>query len=344
MDIDLFISHNAATWRRLDELTKRARTRVGRLTPQEIDELVGYYQMTSSHLSHARAAYRDPGLTMQLSALVAQAGGVIHRGKRRPGSAVRDFFVWRFPGAVYQSGRFILVSALLLLVPALLAGFWLARDDRALDTAMPEETREAYLEEDFENYYSEDSAVNFGSAVLINNIQVSFIAFAGGVLLLPTAFVMVNNGYFLGQAAAVFVSVGQFDKFMGLVAPHGLLELTAVVIAGAAGLRMGWSIVAPPADQSRIDALGAEARRAGVVVLGLMLAFTVAAFIEGFITGRGVDTWLRVTIGVAAQLAFVAWIVFQGREASRRGVSGELGELELGWDELAAARERAWAA
>src|SRR5690606_22304382 len=135
---------------------------------------------------------------------------------------------------------------------------------------------------------------------------------------------------------------GQLGKFFGLILPHGLLELTAVVVAGAAGLRLGWALIAP-GDRTRGEALGAEARQAGIMALGLVVAFVTAGLIEGFVTGRGVPTGLRVAIGVAAEAAFVTWIVTQGREATARGVTGAIGELDRGWDELAAARERAWA-
>lgn len=343
MDIDLFIARNTPAWDRLNELTSRARRGLSRLAPAEIDELVGLYQRTSSHLSHARTAYGEPGLTMRLTTLVSQASGVIYRGRSRPGRAVRDFFVWRFPAAVYQSGRFIAASAALLLVPAVAMGVWLANSDRALDVAWPDAVREAYLEEDFEAYYSSDSAANFATEVTVNNIQVSLTAFAGGILLcIPTAFVLAINGAFLGEAAGLFTSVGEEAKFYGLILPHGLLELTAVVIAGGAGLRLGWAIIAP-GDRTRAEALGAEARRSVLMVLGLMVAFVTAGFIEGFITGRGVPTGLRIAIGVAAELAFLSWIVVQGRAATARGLTGEMGELDRGWEELAAARERAWA-
>lgn len=342
IDIDLFMARNAADWDRLNELTSRARRGMKRLSPQEIEELVDLYQRVSAHLSHARTAYRDPALTMRLTTLVTQAGGVIYRGRSRPRAAVVDFFVWRFPAAVYQSGRFIAASAALLLLPALAVGAWLAASDRALDIALPEAIRDAYIAEDFEAYYSSDSATNFATQVTVNNIQVAFIAFAGGILVcLPTAWVLASNGANIGAAAGAFASVGELDRFFGLVTPHGLLELTAVVIAGAAGLRLGWAIIAP-GDRRRGEALGREARRAVVVVLGLVVAFAVAGFIEGFITGRALPTWLRIGIGVAAETAFIGWIVVQGGKATSHGVTGETGELDRGWEELAIARERAW--
>jgi uncharacterized membrane protein SpoIIM required for sporulation len=343
VDIDLFIARNTPVWNRLAELTSKARGGLGRLDPVEVDELVVLYQRVSAHLSHARTAYRDPSLTMRLTTLVTQASGVIYRGRSRPGSAVADFFAWRFPAAVYQSGRFILVSALLLLVPAVVMGVWLGTSDAALDAAAPEAVRETYVTEDFEDYYSSDSAANFGTQVTVNNIQVAFMAFAGGILVcIPTAAVMIFNGANVGMAGGLFADAGQLDKFFGLILPHGLLELTAVVIAGAAGLRMGWAIIVP-GDRSRSEALGAEARRAVLIALGLTVAFVMAGFIEGFVTGSGVPTALRIAVGVAAELAFVLWIVVQGRAATLRGLTGEMGELDRGWDELAAARERAWA-
>jgi uncharacterized membrane protein SpoIIM required for sporulation len=343
VDIDRFIARNASSWERLGALTSQARRGMSRLAPAELDELVSLYQRTSSHLSHARAAYGDPGLTMRLTTLVSQASGVIYRGRSRPGRAVRDFFSWRFPAAVYQSGRFVAVSAALLLVPAVAMGVWLANSDEALELSAPEAVREAYLEEDFEEYYSSDSASSFTTQVTVNNIQVAILAFAGGILLcIPTVFMLAYNGLNVGVAAGQFAAVGEEAKFFGLILPHGLLELTAIVIAGAAGLRMGWAIIAP-GDRTRGEALGAEARRSVTIVLGLMVAFIAAGFIEGFVTGRGAPTALRVAIGVVAEIGFLSWIIIQGRTATARGLTGDLGELDRGWDELAAARERAWA-
>jgi uncharacterized membrane protein SpoIIM required for sporulation len=343
VDIDTFITRNQATWDRLDELSRRAGRGARRLAPTEVDELVDTYQRVSSHLSYARAAFADPVLTGRLSRTVGQAAGVVYAARSRPVQAVSDFFAWRFPAAVWQSGRFVLASALLLLVPALAVGAWIATSDAALDASAPEAVRQAYLDEDFESYYSSEPASQFATEVTVNNIQVAFTAFAFGALLcIPTALIIAFNGANLGFAGGLFADAGQLDKFFGLILPHGLLELTAIVIAGAAGLRLGWAVIAP-GDRTRAQALGREARRAGVIALGLVVAFVAAGIIEGFITGRGVPTGLRVAIGVVAELVFVGWIVVQGHAATRRGVTGEMGELDRGWDELAAARERAWA-
>jgi uncharacterized membrane protein SpoIIM required for sporulation len=342
VDIDRFIARNAPAWDRLDELSSRAGRRLHRLTPREVDELVELYQRVSSHLSHARVAYADPALVGRLTRLVSRANGVIYATRSRTLRAIADFFAWRFPAAVWQSGRFIAVSAALLLVPALALGAWLGTSEAAIEATGPEAARREYLDEDFESYYSSEPATQFATEVTVNNIQVAVMAFAGGVLLgIPTVVMMALNGANLGLAGGLFADAGELGRFFGLILPHGLLELTAVVVAGGAGLRLGWAVIAP-GDRTRARALGDEARQAGVIALGLMLAFLMAGIIEGFVTGRGVPTGLRVAIGVAAEAVFVTWVVVQGRAASRRGLTGAVGELDRGWDDLALARERAW--
>jgi len=135
---------------------------------------------------------------------------------------------------------------------------------------------------------------------------VGFLAFALGVLLcLPTVYVLVLNGANLGVALGLFAAVGEQPKFWGLILPHGLLELTAVFVAGATGLRLGWTIV-DPGDRPRLVALAEEGRRAIVVVVGLIA-------------------------GVLAEVVFVTYAVVEGRAAAAQGLTGALGEDRAAW-------------
>jgi hypothetical protein len=144
--------------------------------------------------------------------------------------------------------------------------------------------------------------------------------------------VLIANGLMLGRWAGVFLFAGQADRFFGLIIPHGLLELTAVVIAGGAGLRLGWSIISP-GDRSRSAAIADEGRRSVTIVLGLILVFGVAALIEAFVTPSPLDTSARVAVGVVAWLAFLAYIVSKGPAAVARGDVGRLGVPRARWDD-----------
>ena len=198
----------------------------------------------------------------------------------------------------------------------------------ALEAAVPKETRELIAQKEFRDYYRSDAAQNFAGQVTFNNIQVSFLAFALGVVpLVGTGSVLVLNGLNVGAVGAVMHQAGQGPQFWGLILPHGLLEITAVVVAGAAGLRLGWAVVAP-GDRSRRDALAQEGLRAVVLVGGLVVAFCVAGFVEGFITPSGLPTALRVGVGVAVWSAFLTYVVVLGSRAERAGLTGLLGESE----------------
>jgi uncharacterized membrane protein SpoIIM required for sporulation len=327
VDIDRFIVRNAGAWQRLDDLTARARKSGSRsLAPAEIDEFVALYQRTAAQLSHARGYYDDPGLTARLTTLVASANAALYGTRPFSVRGLGRFFTETFPAAIWYSRRFVLASAALMFVPMLIFGVWTANSERALDVAVPKEQQDALLESRFEDYYSSEPASEFSTKVLINNIQVSFLAFAGGVFLcLGTAVILVQNGINVGIAGGLFAHAQEAGKFFGLILPHGLLELTSVTIAGAAGLRIGWAIIAP-GDRPRSAALAEEGRRSVVIVLGLMLCFVVAGIIEGFVTPSGLPTFARVGVGTMVELAFLTWIVTRGQSAVASGLTGTFGE------------------
>src|SRR5438477_5517536 len=326
MDVDTFLTTNQASWDRLSWLVGRAGRRVRRLSPDELEELVALYQRTATHLSYARTSYHDPALTATLSSLVARAGAVVYGSRPRTVRALGRFFAITFPAAVWYSRRFVAVSAALFLVPAFAIGLWVASSPRAVEATGPKAVREAYVNQDFEQYYRSAPASEFASHVFTNNVQVSIYAFAAGILLcLPTALILMVNGANVGVAGGLFASVGQQAKFWGLILPHGLLELTAVFIAGGAGLRLGWTLI-DPGDRTRRAALAEEARRALAIVAGLVVVFAVAGTIEGFVTGSSLPTWARVGIGVLGEAVLLSWLVIRGRAAAARGLTGAYGE------------------
>jgi uncharacterized membrane protein SpoIIM required for sporulation len=328
VDIDRFIARNQPSWERLEALAGR-RTRT--LTTAELDELIGLYQRASGHLAYARTHFREPGLLARLTMLVAGAHGAIYGRRSAATGTLRRFLLTSYPAAVWHCRRAVLASAAFLLVPAVAVGIWLGVSDAALDAAMPEELQEALLASEFEDYYSSAPAQDFTSLVTINNIQVSVVAFALGALLVPGALILVYNGVNVGVAAGLFASAGRLPEFFGLILPHGLLELTAVVIAGGAGLQMGWALVVP-GDRTRSAALAEEGRRSVVLVLGTIGAFVVAGVIEGFVTPAPIPTVLRVAVGVLVWVSFLAWVIGRGRVAAAAGFTGHPDDDLPAWD------------
>jgi uncharacterized membrane protein SpoIIM required for sporulation len=333
VDIDRFIAQHQTEWARLDQLSGLTERRQRNLSADETAELVTLYERVSTHLADASHRFPEPSLHRRLTTSVAAAHSKIYGRRRFSIRPVVSFFSSTFPGAVWASRRFILVATALLFVPAIAMGAWLANSESALDAEIPPEAREIAIEEEFEQYYSSEPAGQFATTVFVNNVRVAILAFGAGIFFcIGAAWVLIENGLLLGRWAGVFLFAGQGDRFFGLILPHGLLELTAVVIAGGAGLRLGWSIISP-GDRTRGAALADEGRRSVTIVLGLVVVFGVAAVIEAFVTPSPLDTAARVGVGVVVWLAFLVYIVSTGPAAVARGDVGRLGVPKARWDD-----------
>jgi uncharacterized membrane protein SpoIIM required for sporulation len=313
MDIDAFVVRNQGAWSRLGQLTTRARG-PRQLSPDELDELILLYQRTSAHLADARVTYAsDQALIGRLTLLVSDAHNVLY--------SQRDVELWRslrtfttrtFPRAVYEIRWFVLISALLTAVPWAVFNVWLAVSPRAVSATGPAALRDQYIHGDFADYYRSGTSSAFANQVFWNNVRVAILAFAAGILLcVVTALLIAYNGANVGVAGGLFTNVGEWQKFWGLILPHGLLELSAVIVAGAAGLRIGWTVI-DPGDRTRAAALAEQGRRAGTVLMGLVVAFLLAAMIEGFVTGRPWPTSVRLGIGVTAFFGYWGWTIAFG--------------------------------
>lgn len=332
MDLDKYLAIHRPAWERLSELTKEGRPGIRKANPEQIAELVRLYEQASTDLSVVRSTYRDPAVISHLSRLVSTAGTLIYGTRPRRWRDAGRFFTLTFPAAVFRARKFIAVAAVFTLLPALIAGVWIAESPTAGERIMPPALRDAYLNHDFEAYYESENASQFSTKVYTNNVQVSITAYALGIFAgIPTAYVLVLNGANLGLAGGLFTHFGEATKFWGLITPHGLLELTSVIIAGGAGLQVGWAVIRP-GDRKRSTALTEEGRRAVVLIFGLFFSLGIAGLIEGFVTGQPWPTWLRVGIGVVAEVAFISYLVSRGKIANNEGLTGALGEHDnRGW-------------
>ncbi|HEX6446426.1 MAG TPA: stage II sporulation protein M [Streptosporangiales bacterium] len=320
MDLDVFVAVHTDEWRRLDELVRRRR----RLSGAEADELVELYQRVSTQLSVVRSSSPDPGLVTRLSSLVARARSAVTGAHTPAWRDVVRFALVVFPAVAYRYRRWWLVSALGSLAVAAAFGAWLVANPHVLTQLAPPSYLKEYAQHDFQAYYGEYQASHFASEVWTNNVWVAAQALAYGIMLgIPTAFVLWQNAVNLGVSGAVMIVYGKGSLFFGLIAPHGMLELTAVFLAGAAGMKLGWTII-DPGPRRRLDALAAEGRAAVSVALGLVVVLAVSGAVEAFVTPSPLPTWARVGIGAVVEAAFLTYVIVFGRRAVRAGETGDL--------------------
>ncbi|MEV0177660.1 stage II sporulation protein M [Streptomyces sp. NPDC050803] len=326
MDLDVFVTAHRAEWDRLEALLRRQR----HLTGAEADELVALYQRTATHLSLIQSSAPDPQLTGRLSQLVARARSAVTGTRRASWRDVTRFLTHGFPAAVYTSRHWWVPTALLSILVSALLGWWIGTTPEVQASIAPsDELRELTRPGgQYESYYSTHPAASFAAQVWTNNAQAAALCLVLGVFLgLPVIWVLFQNMLNLGVGFGLMSSAGRLDTFLGLVLPHGLLELTAVFVAAGTGLRLGWTVI-DPGPRTRRTALAEEGRAAVGMAIGLALVLFVSGAIEGFVTPSGLPTWARITIGVIAELAFLAYVYVLGGRAVRAGTTGDVEESE----------------
>jgi uncharacterized membrane protein SpoIIM required for sporulation len=326
MDLDVFVSAHRAEWDRLDALLRRQR----RLNGAEVDELVTLYQRTATHLSLIQSSAPDPQLTGRLSRLVARARSAVTGSRRASWRDVTRFLTHHFPAAVYRSRHWWVPTALLSTLVATLLGWWIGvHPEVQASLAAPDALREMTRPGgQYETYYSSHPAASFAAQVWTNNAQAAAMCLVLGIFLgLPVLWILLLNMLNLGVGIGLMSSAGRLDVFLGLILPHGLLELTAVFVAAGTGLRLGWTVI-DPGPRTRRVALAEEGRAALGMAIGLALVLFVSGAIEGFVTPSGLPTWARISIGVLAELAFLAYVYVLGGRAVRAGDTGDVEEHE----------------
>ncbi len=328
MDIDAFVAAHRGEWERLEALTRRS----GHLDGAEADELVDLYQRTATHLSAVRSAAPDPVLVGRLSSLVARSRGALTGTRAATVRDLSDFFVVRFPAAVYRARWWWISTGVVFVVVALALGWWVSDNpDVQAQLLRPDQVRQL-VDTDFASYYRSDPAGSFAFHVWTNNAWLTALSIAsGGLGGLPIPFLLAQNAVNVGVIGGFLAAHGRLGLFFGLILPHGMLELTAVFIGAGVGLRLGWTIVAP-GEQTRTVALARQGRAAVTVALGLVAVLAVSGVIEAFVTPSGLPTWARIGIGVLAWGAFVGYVLVLGRRAVLRGETGDLDPTSVGDD------------
>lgn len=325
MDLDRLVTTRRPSWDRLRVLTKKRR-----LTGEEADEFVELYSQAATDLSTVRSSAPDPALVAELSTLVARARGRTTGTRRLSTSDISRYFLVTFPLVVYRARWWVLAVAAAFVVVSFGVGAYVASNPDVQQALVPPAHAEELVNQDFESYYSSAPATSFAARVWTNNAWVAAISLAfGGLLGIPVLYVLWSNASNVGVAGAVMASGGRLDLFFGLILPHGLLELTAVFVASALGLRLGWTWIAP-GSRTRAQAFAEEGRTTIAAIIGLTVTLLASGIIEAFVTPSGLPTWARIGIGVLALGAFTAYVVVFGRRAAAADIDPDLDESESG--------------
>jgi uncharacterized membrane protein SpoIIM required for sporulation len=320
VDVDAFVLAHRPTWDRLEALVKRRR----QLTGAEVDELVDLYQRVSTHLSMVRTASNDSVLIGRLSGLVARARSAVTGAHAPLWSEFTRFWTVSFPVVAYRSWRWWLGTAVAFFVVTVLIALWVSGNPEVRASIGTPSEIDELINHNVASYYSENPAGSFALQVWVNNSWVAAQCIGFAILLgIPIPYVLFQNAANLGLIAGLMVDANKADILLGLLTPHGLLELTAVFLAAAAGMRLGWSVIAP-GNRPRGQVLAEQGRAVVTVAVGLIAVLLVSGLIEALVTPSPLPTFVRIGIGLAAEIAFLAYIFHFGQKAARAGETGDI--------------------
>lgn len=324
MDLDALAAARAAEWQRLGELSARRK-----LTGAEADELVARYQSASADLAEIKSAAGRAPQGDVVSTLLAAARLRLTRVSANPLRALPRFFALQLPAALYRVRWTTLVIAAVFVAVGIVVAAWVANDPALVAALGDRASLQYYADEEFTNYYSENPAAVFAGTVWTNNAWIAAQCVLFGITGFWPVMVLIQNAVGVGTAAAVMFAFDRGDVFVLFILPHGLLELTCIFVAGAAGLHIFWAWIAP-GPRTRTEALAAAGRSLATIAIGLLLALLVSGIIEGFVTAQPWPWPVKIGIGAAALAAFVFYMLFVGGRAVRAGETGDLSEAEVG--------------
>ncbi|GAA1841700.1 stage II sporulation protein M [Microbacterium koreense] len=330
MDLDALTAARREEWARLDELS---RTR--NLSGRGADELVTRYRAASADLADLKTSAGRTPQGDHVSTMLARARLRLTGTPEDPLRQIPRFFAVQLPAALYRVRWTTLLIAVSFIAVATLVAFWISGDPARVATLGSQLQLEYYAEEEFTAYYSENPAAEFAGAVWTNNAWIAAQCVMFGITGVWPLMVLVQNAVGVGTAAAIMLAFDRGDVFLLFILPHGLLELTCVFVAAAAGLHIFWAWVAPGA-RTRGEALAAAGRSLATIAVGLVFALAVAGLIEGFVTAQPWPWAVKIGIGALALAAFVFYMVGIGGRAARRGETGDLTEYETGTPTLVA--------
>lgn len=316
MDLDALVVARTPAWQRLDALV---RTR--RLTGAESDELVRLYRGTAADLSTVRSAAPDPEVVARLSQLLGRARARIAGSHEPRWSQVARFVVMLLPAALYRLRWWTLGVAVAFVAIGVVSGWWVATNPTALDAMGSPAERQAYVDQAFSSYY--DASAGFAAMVWSNNFWLTWLCIGGGITAVVPVGFLVFNAISVGAAGGLMAAYGHLGVFFQLILPHGLMELTSVFVAGAAGLRLFWTWI-DPGPRLRSRALSDEGRSLVTVAVGLVVTLAASGLVEAFVTGSALPWGVKIAIGAVVVTAFWAYTLVLGRRAVRAGETGDL--------------------
>ena len=316
MNAEQFYRSRQADWQQLTALLDKSQ-QMNRLSTAEVQKMGLLYRSVTSDLALAQRELPRHQVTTFLNQLVARGHATIYQGEPLAVRRLKHYLLVGFPTTFRESLPFFVTAALLLIIPSLIAGFLTNWDPDASTWLLPanvQELRPLIEEKELWTNIPIEERPYTSAFIMSNNIQVSFLAFGGGITAgLFSLYILIFNGLNLGGITGLTAHYDVGFELWTFVIGHGVIELSAIFIAGGSGLMLGWAII-QPGLLKRGDALMLAARKAVRLVMGCVPILIVAGLIEGFISPNENIPWpVKWSVGVLTGILLYSYLLLSGR-------------------------------
>jgi uncharacterized membrane protein SpoIIM required for sporulation len=324
VDLDALRAAREGEWSRLDALAADRR-----LDGRGADELILRYQDAAADLSAITTTAGSVPLGDRLSVSLSRARMRFTGTGRNVVSQVPAFFVLQLPAALHRVRWWTFWVAVATAIVAVAYGTWSANSPDVQAVLGQNTDLKRLVDHDFTAYYSDNPAASFTSQVWTNNAFIAAQCIAFGILGIYVPYLLLQNAMNVGITGGILIGYGHADTFFLYIAPHGMLELTSVFVAGAAGMKVFWSWVVPGA-RTRGQALAEDGRALFIIAVGLTISLFVSGILEGFVTPSHLPWPVKIGLGALALGAFLFYMIVVGGRAVRAGETGDLDPFAAG--------------
>ena len=301
-----FIAKKQKTWDELETLLNHSRG----ASAGQLNRLGYLYRRVTSDLAVARRDFPTDQCVPYLNALASRAHASVYQTSPFKRGTLRQFLFIGFP-EVFRENLHFIGAAFVLFTLAFASAYWIALRTPELAEKIVPEHFVSHIKDLEDGTWNNTSAENrnlFASFVMTNNIRVAFFAFAGGIIfMVGSAYILVINGIVIGAIAGMCHANGVALALWSFVSPHGYIELTTIFIAGGAGLKLGYALIAPSLF-TRKRTLTDAARTAIQLLGGCVALLVVAGTIEGFVSPSSLLPSVKIGFGALTGILLFTYL------------------------------------
>jgi uncharacterized membrane protein SpoIIM required for sporulation len=303
-----FIKQNKKKWEGFELLIKEG-------AAAKADKLAEVYIKITDDLAFSRTHFAKSQLTPYLNSLASDIHLSIYKNKKEDSSRFIDFWKFELPQVMSESLKYVLISFIIFSVSGIIGALSAAHDDTFVRLIMGDQYVNATLSNidkgDPMAVYKQMGQTEMFLGITFNNIRVSFIVFIAGVFTsFAAGYVLFTNGIMLGAFQYFFYQKGLLMTSVLTIWIHGTLEISAIIMAGAAGIIMGNGLLFP-GTHSRLQSFKNGAKKGLKIIIGLIPVFILAGFLEGFVTRMtGMPDLIKIAIILGSAIFIFIYFIF----------------------------------